>query len=207
MSNNFICYLQFMTVRKEIPYTSGVYFITFTCHNWLPLFEMLNAYEEVYKQFDILKSEGHYIIGYVIMPNHIHVIVAFRETGKSINRRIGTFKRFLAYELVKRLQKAGKTDILSILSDGVNTTDRQKGKLHNVFEPSFDCKECYDDKIIMQKLNYIHNNPCKGKWQLANNFFEYPHSSAKFYTLGEQGIYEVTNYMKLADIDLTAASS
>ena len=71
-------------------------------------------------------------------------------------------KRFLAYELVQRLRKAGKADILQILKDAVNKTDRQKGKLHEVFEPSFDCKECYGEKMINQKLNYMHGNPCRG---------------------------------------------
>ena len=32
---------------------------------------------------------------------------------------------------------------------------------------------------------------------------EYEHSSAKYYFTGEQGIYPVTNFMELRDIDLT----
>ena len=192
-----------MSVRKQIPDSEGVYFITFTCYNWLPLFESVDAYNEVYKQFDMLKSEGHYIVGYVIMPNHVHALIAFKRTVKNINRRIGTMKRFLAYELVHRLDKAGKTDILQVLKNGVDNTDRQKGKLHEVFEPSFDCKECYDEKMILQKLNYIHANPYKGVWQLVESAVEYMHSSARFYIAGEQGIYPLTHYMLLGDIDLT----
>ncbi len=29
------------------------------------------------------------------------------------------------------------------------------------------------------------------------------HSSARYYAMGEQGIYEVTNYARMADVDLT----
>ncbi len=29
-----------MAVRKEIPYCSGIYFLTFTCVRWIPLFEI-----------------------------------------------------------------------------------------------------------------------------------------------------------------------
>jgi hypothetical protein len=32
---------------------------------------------------------------------------------------------------------------------------------------------------------------------------QYAHSSAKFYITGEQGIYTVTSFMELRDIDLT----
>ena len=29
--------------------------------------------------------------------------------------------------------------------------------------------------------NYIHHNPVIGKWNLCNEFTDYPHSSAAFY--------------------------
>jgi hypothetical protein len=48
-----------------------------------------------------------------------------------------------------------------------------------------------------------NNNPCKGKWNLATSPIEYLYSSACFYITGEQGIYEITNYGFLKDINLT----
>lgn len=186
-----------------MPFNEGVYFISLTCYNWLALFDIADAYTDLYKQFDCLTTEGHFIVGYVIMPNHIHLLIAFRKTDKGINKRIGTMKRFLVYKLVDRLQKAERVDILHILANGVNNTDKKIGKLHAVFEPSFDCKECYSEWFILQKLEYIHNNPCKGKWQLAASPALYQHSSALFYLTGVQGVYAVTHYMDIADIDLT----
>jgi hypothetical protein len=49
----------------------------------------------------------------------------------------------------------------------------------------------------------MHQNPCAGKYRLAVSPEDYLHSSARFYLTGEQGIYPVTNYMQLEDIDLT----
>jgi len=49
----------------------------------------------------------------------------------------------------------------------------------------------------------MHDNPCKGKWDLATSPVAYEHSSAKYYITGEQGIYKVFNYCSLADINLT----
>ena len=85
----------------------------------------------------------------------------------------------------------------------VNDTDRKKGKLHEVFKPSFDCKNCWNNKIIEQKLTYMHNNPCTGKWNLAKSPVDYIHSSACFYTTGKQRIYKLLNYMLLEDMNLT----
>ncbi len=132
-----------MSVRTAIHEQGGLYFITFTCYKWLSLFDMVDAYDIVYNQFDYLKKEGHYIPGYVIMPNHVHFLIGFVNTGKSINARIGTLKRFMAYAIVERLRNAGRVDTLKILTEGVNDTDKKRGKLHEVFEPSFDAKKMF----------------------------------------------------------------
>jgi REP element-mobilizing transposase RayT len=165
---------------------------------------MTNGYDIVYKWFDHLKSNGHYITGYVIMPNHVHALIAFRNTqGKSINSIIGNGKRFMAYEIVKRLEDKKSAELLEQLASYVNATDRLRGKQHEVFEPSFDWKECNSDKFIEQKLNYMHENPCRGDWNLASQPQDYVHSSARYYITGIQSIYEVTSHTELEDIDLT----
>ena len=74
-----------------------------------------------------------------------------------------------------------------------------------MFEPSFDWKDCRSNRFIDQKLNYIHANPCRGVWNLVKEEVEYVHSSAKYYETGEQGIYSITKYTDLEDIDLTKA--
>ena len=148
-----------MPVRKAIAEKDGVYFTTFTCNNWLPLFKLCNAYDAVYTWFNHLKQQGHYIIGYVIMPSHIHAIIAFSNTGKIINSIISNGKRFIAYDLVKKLTEQHQHLILQELSNSLNNTERKEGKLHNVFETSFDWKECRTEKFIQQKLDYIHWNP------------------------------------------------
>ena len=151
---------------------------------------------------DILKINGHFIIGYVIMPHHVHTVIAFSNTSKSINTIVSNGKRFMAYDLVKRLQQQNQVNILSQLQQQLNDTEKKEGKLHHIFETSFDWKECRTEKFIEQKLNYIHWNPCKGN-KLVELPEQYEHSSAKFYITGEQGIYHVTSYMELHDIDLT----
>ena len=41
-----------------------------------------------------------------------------------------------------------------------------KGQRHKVFEESFDPKECFSNKFVFQKLEYMHKNPISKKWQL-----------------------------------------
>ena len=169
----------------------------------MPLIEQTNGYDLIYNWFDHLKSKGHYINGYVIMPNHFHVLIAFRNTGQSINTIIGNGKRFIAYEFINRLKQQGEIKLLHQLNLSVEVKDRERNKKHEVWEDSFDWKECRTSKFMKQKLDYMHDNPCRGKWNLVADVTEYKHSSAKFYLSGEQGVYPIMNYLELEDIDLT----
>ncbi|MDQ6755915.1 MAG: hypothetical protein M3004_03180 [Bacteroidota bacterium] len=149
------------------------------------LFELTNSYDMVYKWFNILKQEKIEVIGYVIMPNHVHCILYFPETGFNLNKIISNGKRFMAYEIINRLENANDIQALKILHDALTGRERKKNQLHKVFKDSFDAKAIFSEKFLIQKLNYIHNNPVSGKWKLAKDFVSYEHSSASFY---EEGI-------------------
>ncbi len=191
-----------MPVRKAIADSEGVYFLTFSCARWLPLFTLTSGYNIVYQWFDYLKAQGHSIVGYVIMPHHVHAVIAFSNTGKPLNTIVGNGKRFAAYEIVKRLTDKEQVQMLEPMKEWVNATDRKRNKQHEVFEPSFDWKACRTDAFIQQKLDYMHWNPCKGN-KLAEKPENYAHSSAQFYITNKQGIFGVMSFMELQDVDLT----
>ena len=110
-------------------------------------------------------------------------IINFGISEKSINTIVSNGKRFIAYKIVERLKEQIK------LSEAVSISDKKKGKIHQVFERSFDCKEITSQHFFLQKLSYMHSNPCTGVWHLVKNPVDYQHSSAKFYISGEQGKY------------------
>ena len=126
-----------MPVKRKIPFDCGHFFITFTCYNWLHLLALTDGYDLVYNWLDILKQKGHYITGFVLMPNHVHAVIAFRNTGKSINSIIANGKPFMAYDLVKALKAQGEHAVLKQMEAWVNNTQEADNKQHEVFEPSF----------------------------------------------------------------------
>ncbi|MBL7755562.1 MAG: hypothetical protein JNM44_13890 [Chitinophagaceae bacterium] len=115
-----------MAVRKKIPYSSGIFSVTFTCARWFPLFEITNGYGFVYKFFDKIKSDGHFVNAYVIMLDHVYAILSFTFTEKSINRILGDGKRFITYGFIENIQANHRSDILKKLSGFVNDTNRKR---------------------------------------------------------------------------------
>ena len=161
----------------------GVFFCTFTCYNWLPLIEAAAMYDWVYNWFVRLHNEGNEIIAYVIMPNHMHVLIQVPH-GRTINRIMTEGKRFMAYAIRKRPVESGRSDLLTQLQEGVRAGDAQRGQRYRVFETSTDIKKCLNVEMVRQKVKYIHANPVKGKWALVEDVATYPHSSAAAYMTG-----------------------
>ncbi len=171
-----------MATRTPHTITEQVYWVTYTCIGFLSLIDRTNAYEYILSQFQKLTHEGYSICGFVIMPNHMHFLIYLPKEG-NLNLRIGEMKRFLSYEIVKRLKDQEDTAMLNALSALVNISERRNGKKHSVFIHSFDAKRCYDRDFVVQKLDYMHANPVKGKWNLVREYTDYKWSSARFYDM------------------------
>ena len=118
--------------------------------------------------------------------NHLHSLVFTKNEQDTINNIIGETKRFMAYEIVKRLRRGGRKDLLKIIHDTVGPNEAKKNKYHNLFQTSADIKEIVTEKFISQKLNYVYKNPVSGKWKLVDDYSDYIHTSARFYDFRSQ---------------------
>ncbi len=127
------------------------------------------------------------IHGYVIMPNHLHLLLYISEKSPEVSELVQNAKRFQAYDIIDYLKVDNKTDLIKIFSQA---TETKKGAKHKVFKDRFDTKEMVNSALYQEKLNYIHNNPCTPKWKLAEKPEDYKHSSASNYINGN-GIYDV----------------
>ncbi len=115
------------------------------------------------------------------------------QEADAIHKVISESKRFLAYEIIKRLKKKSKEDLLKILSLGIQENEPQKGKKHQVFRLSFDVK-VLDEKGLERVLDYVHHNSVSGKWNLVEDYANYRYSSAGYYVLGKEPVYGLVDY-------------
>ena len=84
----------------------------------------------VYKWFNVIKAEHNAdVVAYVIMPNHLHVILHFHDAKFDLNTIIANGKRFIAYEIINRLEKAGNSILLGRLAELATERERRKGQL------------------------------------------------------------------------------
>lgn len=85
--------------------------------------------------FNILINKQSEIEAFVIMPNHLHLLIFVNETD-NINTLLANGKRFLAYEIVKRLEAQQQYEILRQLELAVTAKKKQRNKKHR-------CLKCH----------------------------------------------------------------
>jgi putative transposase len=125
------------------------------------------------------------IYGYVIMPNHIHLLwCMLKQNGNESPAE--SFSKFTAHQFRKYLPK-DKTLLIQYKSKKEDR-DYQFWKRDPLAVP------ISTDNILIDKLNYIHHNPVKPKWALCELPEEYKWSSAKFYVAGEDEYKIITHF-------------
>jgi putative transposase len=170
-------------IKQDANFT--LWFVTFTCFNWLNLFELTKSYDIVYKWFyKMREKEIAEVVSYVIMPNHLHIILQISNNENSLNTIISNGKRFIAYEIIKRIKANENKSLQLKLSLSLSDREKKKGQKHKVFIESFDSKAIYSNKFLHQKMDYIHHNPVNKKWHLVEDHLNYEHSSASYYMIG-----------------------
>ncbi|PCJ67665.1 MAG: hypothetical protein COA58_00585 [Bacteroidetes bacterium] len=186
-----------MSIRTTHNEVNTSYFVTFTCYKWHSLISEADAYSAFYRWFDYLKTIDVKVSGYVIMPNHFHGLFHIPiDCSKNLNQIIANGKRFIAYAIIANLEKLEKEEILQELFTSTSNREKNKGQKHKVFKDSFDAIEILSTDMLNVKLDYIHRNPCQGRWHLADDYTLYAHSSAAFYEKETENKW-ITDYREI----------
>lgn len=168
---------------------SKPHFMTFTIVKWIDIFS-----GKVYKDIIVdslnycVKHKGLIIYGYVIMSNHIHLIIKSEEND--LSGLVRDFKKFTSKALIKKIHssKESRSQWISELFRQSAMT-HSRNKTYQVWRYGNHPEEVYSMKFLWSKLDYIHLNPVRAG--IVEKASEYIYSSAKNYVFGS-GIVDTT---------------
>lgn len=168
-------------------HTHDLYFLTVTVTGWKHL--LLGEHRQIIlKSMDFLsRNKRCEIYGFVIMPNHIHLIWKIND-GFIVYNVQRDFLKFTSQQILKSLRNTDTSTYDSLIIDKKDR-HRQFWQRRPLSVP------LYSRKVIEQKLDYIHHNPVKGKWNLSNDYTQYVYSSARFYEENDNSYAFLTHYM------------
>ena len=151
-----------------------IQFFTAVCTDWLSLLKTDECKNVIIRALQYrVKTKQVAMAGFVIMPNHIHLIWRIAAgTERAAFQR--DFLKITAKEIIDILSR---TDPELTKKITVNLKDRKL----QVWKRNSMSIDLFNEQFLLQKLNYIHNNPCQPKWELVKHPNDYIYSSAKFY--------------------------
>ena len=160
------------------------YFMTCSIVDWLPIFSIPAAVQLVLDSLIFLQDERDFkLYSYVVMENHMHLIARSDELQKCMRE----FKSFTARQIVDHLSLCGHSLYLRKL-EKLKLTHHHDSDFQ-FWQEGYHPKQIDNDKIMEQKMGYIHNNPVKRGYVDQPEHWRY--SSARNYA-GEQALIPVT---------------
>src|SRR3990172_2299942 len=129
---------------------------------------------------------GFSIYGYVIMPTHFHWIIEVNPQLGFVHEIMRDLKKYAAWDIFEALEKDERNQMLRIFQRAAIGFKNQKRKL---WMERFDDVVIRNREMMIDKLEYIHNNPVKAGLVTAPE--DYQHSDSRKYPLDDHSILEV----------------
>ncbi len=172
--------------RYKIYEPSYPHFVTCTVLNWIPLFTNKESVQIILDTLQYLQENDNLkIYAYVILENHLHLVVQSDNIAKTMAK----FKAHTARELIKLLVDRNVQTILEQLR--FYKKSHKKDREYQVWQEGIQPKLIQSDSMMMTNINYAHNNPIKRGY--VDNASHWRYSSARDYE-GSCGLIEVERF-------------
>ncbi len=168
--------------RYKITQVDAPHFITLTVLHWIPVFTRPETVEMIFDSLRFLMLEGLKVHAYVILENHLHLIVQSKQLDKDIAR----LKSYTAKQLIAYLAQHNVKTILEQLA--FYKKEHKSDREYQFWQEGVHPELIQNEAMMLQKIEYIHQNPVKRGYVESAEHWRY--SSAKNH-LGEPGLIEV----------------
>lgn len=174
------------TLRIHKKNENAPHFITLTTIEWLNIFVNKEYSDCLIKCLKYCrKNLGLLLYEYVIMTNHIHLIVQAKDSYQ-LSNVIRSFKQFTTKEILKLLETDRRKYILRILNHSFN-----KRSENQIWQETNYPEIIESEKFLQQKVDYMYDNPVvKGYVDEPKNWI---YSSARNRYLDDNSIIELDN--------------
>ena len=161
----------------------SIYYITLTVHQWVDVFtrkEYVDIFLESVRFCQ--KEKGLKVFAWVVMTNHIHMIV--KSEGKALSDIIRDLKKFTSAKIVQAIRANGRESRKNWMLWLFNKDNKIW-----FWEEGYHAEEILTRPFFETKLNYIHLNPVRAG--IVEKEEEYFLSSCGDYYGTKKGLLEL----------------
>ncbi len=159
-----------------------LHFVTFSCYRRLPLLGTMRARNLFVQALGKIRERYKFLlVGYVVMPNHVHLLIS--ESPKATPSVVlKVLKQRISRDLRRRRRLAPAGQLRFAFAKG-------DGSLARFWQPRFYDFNVWSKKKVREKLDYMHANPVARK--LVDHPKDWRWSSWSFYAKGEAGLVPI----------------
>lgn len=175
--------------RYRIVKDVGVYYVTFTVVEWLPVFTSEATCKIITDSLNFcIKNKYLGVNAYVIMPTHLHSILFDKEFDSDrLKHILDDMRKFTGRQLLDYSARHLPKCFMDVFHKYAGK-DRER----RFWQPSQHPVGIYSEEFWKQKIDYLHYNPCRKGLVLSPE--EWRFSSAKYWAARE------SNDVMLSDV-------
>lgn len=168
---------------------SKTHFITATVVDWVDVFSRKAYRDCIIESLDFcIKNKGMILYGFVIMSNHIHLII--QSDKNKLSDLIRDFKKFTAKTILHKIETEPESRADWMLKRfEFACKSHSRNEKYQFWQYGNHPEEIFSEKFFWSKLDYIHLNPVRAGIVVKASHYLY--SSASNY-VNDYGIITIT---------------
>ena len=180
-----------MSVKYKFHEPDGCYFVTYSVVDWADVFTR-NTYKDILIESwkHCQKHKGLNIHAYVIMTNHVHMIIS-RKSENTLEAIMRDMKKFTASKIIEAIQyskeESRKEWLMGLFRKAGE--ENSNNKIFQFWQQDNHPMLCFNPDIFQQKLTYVHQNPVRAGF--VEKAEDWLYSSAGDYYLGRKGLIDI----------------
>ena len=168
---------------------SKPHFITATVVDWVDVFSRKTYQDCIIESLDYcIKNKGMILFGFVIMSNHIHLII--QPETNTLSDLIRDFKKFTAKTILNKIETEAESRADWMLKRfEFACKSHNRNEKYQFWQYGNHPLEIFLEKFFWSKLNDIHLNPVRAG--IVTKASHYLYSSASNYA-DDRGVIAIT---------------
>ena len=164
-----------MTTGYQIKEQDKLYFITMQVVEWIDIFSRESYRKIIIENLQYcINNKGLEIYGWVIMSNHIHLLL--KSNTDNLSGTIRDFKSYTSKVILAEVEyssESRKEWMLKLFKDAA--FKHKRNSEYQFWTHENHSEHIFSNKFMEQKLNYIHSNPVRAG--IVENAENYKYSS------------------------------
>jgi len=179
-----------MSDKYKIIDSTEPHFVTFTVVGWIDIFSREYYKEIITESLQYCTAEKGLILNaWIIMTNHIHLIIRSNDTN--LSSLVRDIKKYTSKQIVNAIKlnsKESRKNWLIKMFECENF-NLNKSQEYQFWRKGYHPVYLSTENMINQRLNYLHENPVKSG--LVWESWHYKYSSAIDYYTNEKGLLTI----------------